>query len=194
MDKIKGFSLIELLVVIAIVAILAGIAVPTYKNYTVRAQIAGSFNVSRQLVDKAQIYAQKNGFFPTAAQLGYSVISGGGYPVNTGISGLPSTADVTYQVVGDSCGRNAYMSAQFGPNIRNALSNPNVVNMGYIISYFNINKTTRIWCVYFEGNGGTNTWYTDDAMFPGCINQYAGGNQTIYQGLFNALYNQSTCQ
>lgn len=43
-DRIKGFTLIELLVVIIIIAILAGIALPSFLNQTVKARQAEAKN------------------------------------------------------------------------------------------------------------------------------------------------------
>ncbi len=41
MRKLKGFTLIELMIVVAIIGILAAIALSSYQDYTIRAQIAG---------------------------------------------------------------------------------------------------------------------------------------------------------
>lgn len=46
----KGFTLIELLVVLAIIVILAGIAVPTYQSYTIKAYYTS-------VIDAASPYA-----------------------------------------------------------------------------------------------------------------------------------------
>jgi type IV pilus assembly protein PilA len=42
----NGFTLIELMIVIAVIAIILTLAIPTYKNFTIRAKIAEALSVS----------------------------------------------------------------------------------------------------------------------------------------------------
>lgn len=60
----KGFTLIELMIVIAIVAILVALAVPAYRDYTIRAKVGECVN--QAAVAKLQIseYRQTVGIFP----------------------------------------------------------------------------------------------------------------------------------
>ena len=59
-----GFTLIELMIVVAIIGILAAIAIPSYQDYTVRAQVAEALVLAGELKPSIQDFYKERGRFP----------------------------------------------------------------------------------------------------------------------------------
>ncbi len=62
--KQQGFTLIELMIVVAIIGILASIAIPSYMDYTVRAQITEGLVLSAGAKVASIEYYLENGDWP----------------------------------------------------------------------------------------------------------------------------------
>lgn len=62
--KQQGFTLIELMIVVAIIGILASIAITSYQDYTIRAQISEAINVAGGLRNDVagRVYAYSGTF------------------------------------------------------------------------------------------------------------------------------------
>lgn len=65
--KNKGFSLLELLVTLVIVSILAAVAVPSYKAYTLKAQRTDAISNLLQAQSAFENYFAANNSFPTSS-------------------------------------------------------------------------------------------------------------------------------
>jgi type IV pilus assembly protein PilA len=60
----RGFTLIELMIVVAIIGILASIAIPSYQDYTVRAQVVEAFSLASELKGAVQDFRKDRGRLP----------------------------------------------------------------------------------------------------------------------------------
>ena len=63
-NKQQGFTLIELMIVVAIIGILASIAIPSYMDYTIRAQISEGLVLSAGAKMASIEYYVENGDWP----------------------------------------------------------------------------------------------------------------------------------
>ena len=64
MKKQQGFTLIELMIVVAIIGILAAIAIPAYKDYTIRAQVSEGLSLASGAKAAVSEFYMDSGAFP----------------------------------------------------------------------------------------------------------------------------------
>jgi type IV pilus assembly protein PilE len=73
MKSQKGFTLIEVMVAVVIVAILATIAIPSYREYVIRSHRRAAQAAMMEIATQQQQYFVANRTYATAAQLGYAL-------------------------------------------------------------------------------------------------------------------------
>ena len=75
-QKQQGFTLIELMIVVAIIGILAAVAIPSYRDYTARAQMSEALSLLSGFKTGLAEYHQSEGSFNTslkATQFGATI-------------------------------------------------------------------------------------------------------------------------
>jgi len=75
----KGFTLIELMIVVAIIGILAAIAIPSYQNYTIRAQVTEGLTLGDGWKTAIAEYYAYSGNWPAQGNLTGTCVSNGKY-------------------------------------------------------------------------------------------------------------------
>jgi type IV pilus assembly protein PilA len=91
----QGFTLIELMIVVAIIGILAAIAIPSYNDYTARAQMSEAVELMGGTKTPLAEWFSDKGAWPTALASVSSSLSGKYTSVLTGVDSGGSTYTVT---------------------------------------------------------------------------------------------------
>ena len=96
----RGFTLIELLIVVGIVAILAAVAMPSYRDYVVRSRVNEAQTASESVRTAVALYTSRHGSTPSAlASLSYVSIvpnsHGGNYVSTVDVTKVGSSSRVT---------------------------------------------------------------------------------------------------
>ena len=97
--RMHGVTLIELMIVVVIVAILASIAVPSYRNYVIRSQRTdATAALLRLAAAQEKFYLQNNTYASNASQVGGASSEHGWYTIAVNAAdanGFSASATVT---------------------------------------------------------------------------------------------------
>ena len=107
MQRQSGFTLIELMVTIAIIAILAGIALPSYTQYLLRGKLLEGHSTLMAMRTKMEMYFQDNRSWAPALPAPQPCTAGSAAPLPAGLKYFDITCPAanlsatTYQVRAD---------------------------------------------------------------------------------------------
>ena len=88
-----GFTLIELMIVVAIIGILAAVAIPSYQDYTARAQVSEAMTLTSGLKTPLNEWISDRGAMPTdIASL--TTATSGKYVANVVIAGTITSPEI----------------------------------------------------------------------------------------------------
>ncbi len=104
----QGFTLIELMIVVAIIGILAAVAIPSYQDYTARAQVTEALSLTSGLKTPLAEYLSDQGALPTIGQLNGT--TSGKYVASIAIGGTVTAPTITATMT--SAGINANLQGK----------------------------------------------------------------------------------
>jgi len=106
MKRLEGFTLIELMIVVAIIGILASLAMPTYQDRVIRAQVSEGIALSDFVRQSIGAYYSRNKRMPK----------------NNAAAGLPDAAKIVGNYVSEIVVQDGVISITFGNRSNRNLS------------------------------------------------------------------------
>ena len=104
MHKRSGFSLIEVMIALTIIAILAAIAIPSYRQYVIRGHRRAAQTSMVDIANREQQYFAANRAFADKATLGYveptEVSDNYTWDVDPDNAATPPTFEITFTAIG----------------------------------------------------------------------------------------------
>ncbi len=134
----QGFTLIELMIVVAIIGILAAVAIPSYQDYTARAQVTEAVNLSAGFKTGMAEYYQDKGIWPST------------------LTAVGSTTAGKYvAVIALTTGMGVSGDGEITATFKATNVNPSIQNSTYYLSTTDGGKSWACGGLAISGAGGT---------------------------------------